>query len=462
MPPLKKQVTKNRSHCKCHHFESKVEIDSLRANLLEWYNKSCRTLPWRSIAKSETDLDRRGYAVWVSEIMLQQTQVATVMDYYKKWMERWPTVQELSKASLEEINQMWSGLGYYSRGKRLWEGAKKVVESFDGVMPRTSAALEKELPGVGRYTAAAIASIAYGEPVGVVDGNVVRVIARMRRIGADSNSNDVLDSIWSNAEKLVDPDHPGDFNQAMMELGATVCTPKQPACEKCPVSGQCLALLRVQNENEDRKNKLVQNSAVKDIEECCSDCDLCFDTSSNYKVEDGVTNFPRKSKKNPPRQEISVVIIVSTGDKFCLLQRPETGLLANLLEFPSQNVTGKEPVEIKKKFVQMILEDQFQLKPTDLNELGEVVHQFSHIHQTYKVFSAKVESPTITFNQNQYQKCEWLMSEEIDQSAISTAMKKVFGLLKKQSRGSKRPSDIPIPSSQKKIRDFFVKKNVPN
>uniref|UniRef100_A0A4X2LJJ8 Adenine DNA glycosylase n=1 Tax=Vombatus ursinus TaxID=29139 RepID=A0A4X2LJJ8_VOMUR len=177
--------------------------------------------------------------------MLQQTQVATVIGYYTRWMQKWPTLQDLAGASLEEVNQLWAGLGYYSRGRRLQEGARKVVEELGGHVPRTANMLQKLLPGVGRYTAGAIASIAFGQVTGVVDGNVTRVLCRVRAIGADPRSPSVTQHLWSLAQQLVDPARPGDFNQAAMELGATVCTPRGPLCPKCPVRGFCQAQKRV-------------------------------------------------------------------------------------------------------------------------------------------------------------------------------------------------------------------------
>uniref|UniRef100_A0A672LJS4 Adenine DNA glycosylase n=1 Tax=Sinocyclocheilus grahami TaxID=75366 RepID=A0A672LJS4_SINGR len=162
--------------------------------------------------------------------MLQQTQVATVIDYYDRWMKRWPTVEKLAAATLEEVNQMWVGLGYYSRGRRLHEGAQKVVSELDGQMPKTTAGLLKQLPGVGRYTAGAISSIALGQVTGAVDGNVIRVLCH---------------ALWTISGTLVDPERPGDFNQVMMELDARVCTPKSPLCSQCPVQNHRHAFRKV-------------------------------------------------------------------------------------------------------------------------------------------------------------------------------------------------------------------------
>eukprot|EP00072_Mus_musculus_P059302 XP_011238915.1 PREDICTED: adenine DNA glycosylase isoform X3 [Mus musculus] len=146
-----------------HLFSDVADVTAFRSNLLSWYDQEKRDLPWRNLAKEEANSDRRAYAVWVSEVMLQQTQVATVIDYYTRWMQKWPKLQDLASASLEEVNQLWSGLGYYSRGRRLQEGARKVVEELGGHMPRTAETLQQLLPGVGRYTAGAIASIAFDQ-----------------------------------------------------------------------------------------------------------------------------------------------------------------------------------------------------------------------------------------------------------------------------------------------------------
>ncbi|XP_038965136.1 adenine DNA glycosylase isoform X8 [Rattus norvegicus] len=228
-----------------HLFSDIADVTAFRRNLLSWYDQEKRDLPWRKRVKEEANLDRRAYAVWVSEVMLQQTQVATVIDYYTRWMQKWPTLQDLASASLEEVNQLWSGLGYYSRGRRLQEGARKVVEELGGHVPRTAETLQQLLPGVGRYTAGAIASIAFDQVTGVVDGNVIRVLCRVRAIGADPTSSFVSHHLWDLAQQLVDPARPGDFNQAAMELGATVCTPQRPLCSHCPVQSLCRAHQRV-------------------------------------------------------------------------------------------------------------------------------------------------------------------------------------------------------------------------
>uniref|UniRef100_UPI00398ECB1B adenine DNA glycosylase-like isoform X3 n=1 Tax=Pristiophorus japonicus TaxID=55135 RepID=UPI00398ECB1B len=374
-----------------HSFKDLVEIHSIRASLLSWYAKSKRQLPWRRMAVTESDLNKRAYAVWVSEIMLQQTQVATVINYYNKWMQRWPTLQDLAKATLEEVNEMWSGLGYYSRGRRLHEGAQKVLSEFKSEMPKSAEELQKLLPGVGRYTAAAIASITFGQVTGVVDGNVIRVLCRTRAIGADSTSPAVTEALWMLANILVDPVKPGDFNQAMMELGATVCTPKAPLCSECPVQAHCRAYQRVKKEQESISKRLLGNttsklSSTSDIEEC--------------------------------------------------------GLLAGMWEFPSILLEAELTEKKQKHLIFDRLTELMGSSVTEANlqRMGEVVHIFSHIHQTYHVYGSSLVDATadaVKQEETEHPSFRWVPEAEFHQSAVSTAMKKVFRMFKHSSRNEK-------------------------
>jgi A/G-specific adenine glycosylase len=204
---------------------STAQVRSFRRALLGWYDQHRRDLPWRR--------DRHPYRIWVSEIMLQQTRVAAVLDHYARFMKRFPTVQALASARESSVLALWSGLGYYNRARRMHQAAKLIGKQRRGVFPK-SAAEWLDVPGIGRYTAAAIASIAFDEPVAVVDGNVERVLERML------GRQDGRETAWHRAEALLDRTRPGDFNQAMMELGATVCTPRSPQCLICPVNSYCL------------------------------------------------------------------------------------------------------------------------------------------------------------------------------------------------------------------------------
>ena len=212
-----------------------------RRSLLNWYDHNRRDLPWRQ--------DRDPYRVWISEIMLQQTRVGAVLAHYHKFLRRFPTVRELARAREASVLAVWSGLGYYRRARMLHRAARTIAIEFNGEFPSTSQEL-RGLDGVGRYTAAAIASIAFGEAAAVVDGNVERVLGRLA--GRDLPAEER----WQAAAALLSPQRPGDFNQAMMELGATVCLPRQPKCRVCPVFGFCVSRGEVGNPaKEKRKQK---------------------------------------------------------------------------------------------------------------------------------------------------------------------------------------------------------------
>jgi A/G-specific adenine glycosylase len=205
-----------------------AEYPVMRAALLAWYRLHKRNLPWRAT--------RDPYRIWVSEIMLQQTRVAAVLEHYRRFLDAFPTIEALAAASEPAVLALWSGLGYYRRARMLHRAAKLVVEQFAGAMLRTAEDL-RALPGVGAYTAAAVASIAFGEVVAVVDGNVERVLARVA--GWSAAERGFATRVRTFADDLVDPKHPGDFNQSMMELGATVCLPKAPLCLGCPWQSWC-------------------------------------------------------------------------------------------------------------------------------------------------------------------------------------------------------------------------------
>ncbi|NXD80400.1 MUTYH glycosylase, partial [Halcyon senegalensis] len=433
-----------------HLFSDPAEIEALRGNLLAWYDKCKRDLPWRTLAATEQDADRRAYAVWVSEIMLQQTQVATVIDYYNRWMQKWPTLQALAQASLEvstagigcsarpggsssnttsclleqEVNELWAGLGYYSRGKRLQEAARKVVSELAGRVPRTAEALQKLLPGVGRYTAGAIASISYGQATGVVDGNVIRVLCRLRCIGADSSSPAVIDQLWDMANALVDRSRPGDFNQALMELGATVCVPKAPLCGECPVKQHCRARRRA-------TLGLGPAAAVTSMFAGVGGCPLCPPAAEPWDSSLGVTNFPRKAAKKQPRAARTATCVLERrgchgAPEYLIVQRPSSGLLAGLWEFPSLPLAQ----DLQEEKQREVLADHLQawvgqpVATGSLRLIGEVIHIFSHIHQTYVVYSLPLGGD-VTLDPA-LSPSRWVTAEEFHASAVSTAMKKVL------------------------------------
>lgn len=203
---------------------------TFQKRLLPWYQKEKRSLPWRQT--------RDPYKIWVSEIMLQQTQVSTVIPYYKKWIRVFPTVGSLAGAPIARVLKAWEGLGYYRRARMLYRAARHIMEELGGKIPRTAEALQK-LPGIGRYSAGAIASIAFEEKASVLDGNVVRVLTRVFAIRKNIGRSSTIKTLWGLADSLLPDRSIGDFNQALMELGATVCFPQEPDCAKCPLSKLC-------------------------------------------------------------------------------------------------------------------------------------------------------------------------------------------------------------------------------
>jgi A/G-specific adenine glycosylase len=217
-----------------------TQLAKFRRALLAWYGSHARDLPWRR--------DHDPYRVWVSEIMLQQTRVAAVLQHYHEFLRRFPNIEKLAAARESSVLAAWSGLGYYRRARMMHAAAKVVVRDRAGEFPKTAEQL-RALPGVGSYTSAAIASIAFGEPVAVVDGNVERVL---ERLSGERLSDEQL---WQTADALLDRKRPGDFNQAMMELGATVCTPRAPACLTCPMTAQCSTRGELPNLRQTPKQK---------------------------------------------------------------------------------------------------------------------------------------------------------------------------------------------------------------
>jgi len=258
------------------------------AELLNWYDANKRDLPWRR--------DRDPYRIWVSEVMLQQTRVDTVIPYYERFMERFPTVRHLAEAPEEEVLKCWEGLGYYSRARNLQAGARQVVELYGGVVPDDKAAISS-LKGIGPYTTGAILSIAYNKPEPAVDGNVMRVMSRYFLLEDDIAKPSARTKIERLAASIIPEGRAGDFNQAVMELGALVCTPKSPGCLLCPVLAQCAG--RAAGRERD---------------------------------------LPVKSKAKPPRPELRLAALVEGrgehAGKVLVRRRPDSGLLARMWELP--------------------------------------------------------------------------------------------------------------------------------
>lgn len=206
--------------------------EAIVAQLGAWFDAGARDLPWRR--------DRRPYAVWLSEVMLQQTRVETVIPYFHRFLERFPDVEALASAPIDDVLHLWSGLGYYRRARQLHAAAREVATRYGGELPAEAEAL-RTLPGVGAYTAGAVASIAYGKRAALVDGNVARVFARLDAVEEPLGGAATQKKLWATAQRMVPEDRPGRFNEALMELGATVCTPRDPRCGECPIASLCAA-----------------------------------------------------------------------------------------------------------------------------------------------------------------------------------------------------------------------------
>jgi A/G-specific adenine glycosylase len=296
--------------------------------LLAHYDRTARDLPWRGTSDP--------YAIWVSEIMLQQTRVATAVPFYESWMARFPTVDTLAEADLDEVLASWSGLGYYSRARNLHRSAGIVRERFNGNVPESVRDL-RSLPGVGEYAAGAIASIAFGRREPAVDGNVRRVLARLYDLATTSPA-----ALKRLAFDLQDPKRPGDFNQALMELGATLCTPRAPECDACPLSGFCLARTR------------------------------------------GTVGDRPAPRRRARVREVSFLsfILVDAKRRTLLVQRPAEGLLASMWEFPALELD--EPVASSTVAPPGVHSpDVDSLGARFATVLPPVSHEFTHLRATY-------------------------------------------------------------------------------
>lgn len=364
---------------------SKSLIDSFRKKLLSWYRKSHRNLPWRNT--------KDPYAIWISEIMLQQTRVDTVKEYYNRFLEKYKTVKKLANAPLEEVLGYWSGLGYYSRARNLYAAACEVREKYEGNFPKEYKDL-LSLPGVGRYTAGAIGSIAYGTSLPVVDGNVIRVFSRIFSIGEPITLSSTQKQYWNLAEMLIPPsskphNDPGDFNQALMELGATTCLPKNPSCLLCPLSMHC---------------------------------------SSNIK---NTTHLypPPKSKQTLPKEYWRSLLLLHKG-KILLGKRVGKGLFAELYEPPTliERSKSSNPDLFSKD-----CKEKMGLSITPYTSMLRQKPHFSHtlshkqlfIYPYLLIWPAK-EPPQLT--SNNYQKWIWmpLASKEFTKLGIASWVQKLI------------------------------------
>ena len=319
------------------------------SDLLTWYDTNARQLPWRSFPTP--------YRVWVSEIMLQQTRVETVLPYFERFLNHFPNLETLALASQEEVLRLWEGLGYYSRARNLHKAAQVILSERAGQIPSTMLDLEA-LPGIGHYTAAAIASIAFGVPAAAVDGNVKRIYSRILALQEALGTSGFEKAVEDHAQTVLSPDRPGDFNQALMDLGSNLCLPRQPLCLACPVQSYCLAF------RQGVQNKL-----------------------------------PIRNKKSPlPHYEVCAAVI-QFGGKVLLSQREQKGLLAGLWEFPGGKLE-QEDTSLEDCLKREVMQ-KTGMEITVAEKIGVFEHAYTHFKITVHAWQALLLStPTIGLPEN--------------------------------------------------------------
>jgi len=360
----------------------------LSFKLLSWYRQHGRTLPWRGHPDP--------YAVWISEIMLQQTRVEAVIPYFEKWMRLFPTVRDLAEASEQEVLNAWEGLGYYSRARNLHRAAKIVVEQHTGELPRDLKEL-RTLPGVGRYTVGAIASIAFNMDEPTLDGNLRRVFARLFDVGEPADSSNGEKILWGLASEHLPKGQAGDYNQALMDLGATICSPKNPRCPICPLMEIC------KSRANGTQEQLPVLKPKKEI--------------PHYVHSAGVTvrrigrvaspHRPRRGKGgNPPHDEV------------LLAKRPSKGLLGGMWEFPNGRVEG-EPAE----GLMSVLEAGYRLKVQRGEALGVVQHAYTHFRVTVHAYRCEL----VSMSKNESLK--WVKLKELDDYPMGKVDRQIARML---------------------------------
>lgn len=367
------------------------KIKTFQETFLTWYHKEKRNLPWRATNDP--------YAIWISEIMLQQTRVETVIGYFYRFMEQFPTIQDLAAAEEQKLLKVWEGLGYYSRARNLKAAAQQIVAEFDGEMPQSIEEI-RSLKGIGPYTAGAIGSIAFGLPEPAIDGNVMRVVSRLFCIEADIAKASSRRPFDEAMRTIIPPDEPGEFNQALMDLGSRICTPTTPKCEECPISQYCLAY-----------------------------------------AENRQTDFPVKSKKAKPKDVYYIAGAIEDQGSFLLVQRPETGLLVSMWHFPLVEVT-KEQYEAlqrtwaKEEQLQLDLiaeDDALEIFP-DLpvvwqkRHFGEITHIFSHLKWHVLLFYGRKRGELTL------QDSEWAAKESFQNYVFPKPQQKLVDQLKKYQK----------------------------
>ncbi|MEM8504022.1 MAG: A/G-specific adenine glycosylase [Cyanobacteria bacterium P01_D01_bin.1] len=356
---------------------SERKVTLLRRSLLSWYRQQGRDLPWRRTQDP--------YAIWISEVMLQQTQVKTVIPYYERWLRAFPTVQTLAAADQQAVLKLWEGLGYYARARNLHQAARQVVSEFGGEFPRQ---IEEviALKGIGRTTAGGILSAAFNAPTPILDGNVKRVLARL--VAYPAVPNRAITPLWTLSEQLLDPQHPRDFNQAIMDLGATLCTRHNPACLLCPWQSECAAY----NQN-------------------------------------AVTRFPMTESRKPlPHKQIGVAVITDSQGKILIDRRKQEGLLGGLWEFPGGKI---EPGESEEDCVKREIKEELDIEIEVGTKLITIEHTYTHFKVTLNVFNcAHIGGEPKPIECDEIQ---WVTLDQIDKYPFPKANGQIIDALRKQA-----------------------------
>ena len=350
---------------------------SLQTDILIWFAKNQRPLPWRK--------HYRPYEVWVSEIMLQQTQVETVLPYYERWMKLFPTVKSLAKADQEKVLKVWQGLGYYSRARNLHETAKAIAKDFDGKFPSDFDAI-LSLKGIGRYSAGAIASIAFNQEKPVVDANVLRVLSRVYAIGKSIDVPKNREEFWALEEKLIPKGHARDFNQALMELGALICA-RNPDCPICPLRKHCRA----------------------------------------YK-ENRALDFPvRKKRRQTVKVNAAAVVLKRSGEYF-IHRRPQGEIMGGLWEFPEWKLSKNACLELEEieKCAMENLKKTFHVAAGKPEHLGTIKRNYTHHDEVLEVFLVNAPSP---FNAASDWPSAWSSKKDFARYPFSSAHSKIAKLV---------------------------------
>lgn len=320
--------------------ENRTSVTHFQNDLLTWFKGNQRDLPWRR--------DQDPYKVWVSEIMLQQTRVETVIPFFNRFIDKFPTIEALAFAEEGEVLKAWEGLGYYSRARNLQTAVREVHEQYNGIVPNSKGEISK-LKGVGPYTSGAILSIAYGKPEPAVDGNVMRVISRIFASFDDISKQKTRVKIEEMISILISEKDPSSFNQGLMELGALICTPTSPSCSLCPVQSHCVS----------------------------------FEQSLQLEL-------PVKAKKKQPKEKRLVCALMKNEQgQFLIHQRPSTGLLASLWEFPNVELDGDE---IMERQLENFLRHEFYLQTSVGKQIFQVEHVFSHLKWHVTIFEVELLS----------------------------------------------------------------------